>query len=74
MSYNKAKKFPCSWGVSGALYLQSAIAGVISIRGSKNVGPPLKSDDDDLVLRNENLWTVSDPDGSSTKQNILCAV
>ncbi len=28
-SYEFVIKFPCSWGVSGALYLQSATAGVM---------------------------------------------
>ena len=47
-------KFPCSRGDSGALYLQSAPAGVMSHLGSSTAGPPLISGDDVLVLRNRN--------------------
>lgn len=48
-------KFPCSRGDSGALYLQSAIAGVIFCLGSFIVGLPFISDVDVWVLRNKNL-------------------
>lgn len=56
------------------MYLQSAIAGVMSIGGFYNVEQPLKGGVDNLVLRNETLRTVSGPDGSSTKEMFLCAV
>ena len=46
---------PCSWGVSGALYLQSATAGVISCLGFAFVELPFISGVDVLVLRNRNL-------------------
>ena len=52
-------KFPCSRGDSGALYLQSAIAGVLSRLGSFDGEPPGVSGVDVLVLRNRNLRTVS---------------
>ena len=48
-------KLPCSRGVSGALYLQSAIAGVMFCLGYFLVELPLVSDVDALVLRNGNL-------------------
>ena len=48
-------KFPCSWGVSGALYLQSATAGVISCLGLVFVELPFISGVDVLVSRNRNL-------------------
>ena len=44
-------KFPYSRGGSGALYLQSAIVGVIFRRGRFVVRLPLKSDVDVWVLR-----------------------
>ena len=47
-------KFPCSRGVSGALNLQSAIAGVIFCRGHLIAKPPYVSDVDVWVLRNRN--------------------
>ena len=47
-------KFPCSRGDSGALYLQSAPAGVMSHLGSSTAGLPLISGDDVWVLRNRN--------------------
>ena len=47
--------FPCSWGVSGALYLQSATAGVISCLGLVTVELPSISGVDVLVSRNGNL-------------------
>ena len=47
-------KFPCSRGDSGALYLQSALAGVMSHLGSSIAGLPLISGDDGWVLRNRN--------------------
>lgn len=46
---------PCSRGVSGALYLQSATAGVMSIRGAHYVRLPSISGVDNLVLRNRHL-------------------
>ena len=48
-------KLPCSRGDSGALYLQSATAGVMPNRGRIAVGLPLISDVDVWVLRNRNL-------------------
>ena len=48
-------KFPCSRGDSGALYLQSAIAGVLSHRGSFDGELPKVSGVDTWVLRNRNL-------------------
>lgn len=59
---NKLKiviKFPRSRGVSGVLYLQSALAGVIFCLGWIIVGLPFISGDDVWVLRNRNLRTVS---------------
>ena len=47
-------KFPRSRGVSGALNLQSAIAGVIFCLGFLFVGLAFVSDVDVLVLRNGN--------------------
>ena len=67
-------KFPRSRGVSGALYLQSAIAGVLSRFGFVVGKLPLMMGVDVLVLRNRNLRTVSGRERSSTKQNLLCAV
>ena len=65
---------PCSRGVSGALYLQSAIAGVLSRPGTILSEPPVISGVDGLVLRTRNLGTVSGRERSSTKQIFLCAV
>ena len=48
-----------SRGVSGALNLQSATAGVMSGLGSPVGRPPSISDVDDRVSRNESLRTVS---------------
>lgn len=48
-------RIPCSRGVSGALYLQSALAEVISCIGSLAVKQPRTSDVDVRVLRNRNL-------------------
>ncbi len=45
-------RIPCSRGVSGALYLQSAIAGVMFCVGYFAAMQPLISDVDVLVLRN----------------------
>ena len=70
MYTNIVIKFPRSRGVSGALYLQSAIAGVLVGLGSFLVGLPSKSDVDIWVLRDRNLWTVSGWEQSSTKQNL----
>ena len=53
--YNYVIKFPCSRGVSGALYLQSAIAGVMAGLGLNSVGLPSVSDVDIWVLRDRNL-------------------
>ena len=47
-------RIPCSRGVSGALYLQSATAGVMLCLGRFVAMPPLISDVDVLVLRNGN--------------------
>ena len=47
-------KFPCSRGDSGALYLQSALAGVMLCLGYATVELPLVSGDDVWVLRNRN--------------------
>ena len=47
-------EIPCSRGVSGALYLQSATAGVMSCLGRFVAMPALISDVDVLVLRNGN--------------------
>ncbi len=66
-------RFPGSWGASGTLYRQSAIAGVISRRGSYRVGQPSVSGVDVWVPRNRNLRTVSGQEWSSTKQDLLCA-
>ena len=52
-------KFPYSWGVSGALYLQSAIAGVLPYRGFWNKALPEVSGVEVWVLCNRNLRTVS---------------
>ena len=48
-------KLPCSRGDSGALYLQSATAGVMPIRGLYPVELPSISGVDVWVLRNRNL-------------------
>ncbi len=48
-------KKPCSRGDSGALYLQSAIAGVMTRRGLLNLELPAVSDVDIWVLCNGNL-------------------
>lgn len=47
--------FPCSRGVSGALYLQSATVGVMSCPGFFVVELPFASGVDVRVLRNRNL-------------------
>ena len=52
---NYVLKFPCSRGVSGALNLQSAIAGVMAGLGLNSVGLPSVSDVDIWVLRDRNL-------------------
>ena len=67
-------KFPYSRGGSGALYLQSAIVGVIFRRGRFIVRLPLISGVDVWVLRDEDLRTVSGQECSSTKQGSLGAV
>ena len=74
ISHNQVIKFPHSRGVSGALYLQSATAGVMPIWGLYPVELPSISGVDVWVLRNRNLWTVSGQECSSTKQKLLCAV
>ena len=48
-------KLPCSRGDSGALYLQSATAGVMFCRGYFLVKLPLVSGADVLVSRNGTL-------------------
>ena len=70
MYTNIVIKFPRSRGVSGALNLQSAIAGVLISLGLFLAGLPLVSDVDIQVLRDRNLWTVSGWEQSSTKQNL----
>ena len=67
-------KFPYSRGGSGALYLQSAIVGVIFRRGRFIVKLPLVSGADVWVLRDGSLRTVSGQECSSTKQCLLGAV
>ena len=47
-------RIPCSRGDSGALYLQSATAGVMPCPGRFVAMPALISDVDALVLRNGN--------------------
>ena len=74
ISHNQVIKFPHSRGVSGALYLQSATAGVMPIWGLYFAELPLESGVEVWVLRNRNLWTVSGQECSSTKQKLLCAV
>ena len=53
---------------------QSAIAGWNSCVRASPVEQSLVGDDEILVLRNRTPRTVSDPDGSSTKRFVLCAV
>lgn len=48
-------KSPSSWGVSGALYQQSAIVGVMLCPGFMVVGLPFISGDDVWVSRNGTL-------------------
>lgn len=69
-----AKIGPCSRGGSGALYLQSAIAGVILRRGLWFSGLPPESGVDIRVSRDGCLRTVSGRERSSTKQNVPGAV
>lgn len=54
--------------------LQSAIARLNSRERSSPVKLSLVGGDEILVLRNRTLRTVSDLDGSSTKESVLCAV
>ncbi len=54
LSVKECLNFRASRGVSGALYLQSAIAGVMSCLGFIIVELPLESGVDVLVLRNGN--------------------
>ena len=54
--------------------LQSAIARWNSRERSSPVKLSLVGGDEILVLRNRTLRTVSDLDGSSTKESVLCAV
>lgn len=54
--------------------LQSAIARLNSCERSSPVKLSLVGGDEILVLRNRTLRTVSDLDGSSTKESVLCAV
>ena len=72
--YENDIKFPRSRGVSGALYLQSALAGVISGLGCLLVEPPFASGVEAWVLCNRNLRIVSGQEWSSTKKNLLCDV
>ena len=68
------ENFHASRGGSGALYPQSAIVGVMSVlRLGIFYGCPGEKALKDRVLCNRNLRTVSDPEGSSTKQSFLCA-
>ena len=67
-------KFPYSRGGSGALYLQSAIVGVIFRRGRFAVRLPLISGVDVWVSRDGKLRTVSGQECSSTKQSFPGAV
>ncbi len=53
--YEIVIKFPCSRGVSGALYPQSAIEGVMVGLGLFLVELPLVSGVDVRVLRDRNL-------------------
>ena len=75
---NRSKKSilirPCSRGISGPLYLKSAIAGVMSGLGLVPVWLPFISGVEVWVLRNGCLRTVSGWEQSSTKQNFPCAV
>ncbi len=48
-------RLPRSRGISGALYLQSAIAGVMSCLGLSDSMQPSVSSDDVWVLRSKNL-------------------
>lgn len=54
--------------------LQPALARWNSRERSSPVKLSLISNDEILVLRNRTLRTVSDLDGSSTKESVLCAV
>jgi len=54
--------------------LQPALARLNSRERSSPVKPSLVGGDEILVLRNKTLRTVSDLDGSSTKESVLCAV
>src|SRR5665648_800725 len=54
--------------------LQSALARLNSRERSSLVKLSLMGGDEILVLRNKALRTVSDLDGSSTKESVLCAV
>ncbi len=54
--------------------LQSALARWNSCERSTPVKLSLVDGDEILVLRNRTLRTVSGLDGSSTKENVLCAV
>lgn len=55
VTYGFVIKFPCSRGVSGALYPQSAIEGVMAGFGEFLVELPLVSGVDVRVLRDRNL-------------------
>ncbi len=67
-------KSPRSREVSGVLYLQSALAGVISTFGYLLARQPFISGVEALVLRNGNFRTVSGQEWSSTKRDLPCAV
>lgn len=73
-TYSYIIKSPRSWEVSGVLYLQSALAGVISAFGHLLVELPFVSGVEALVLRNGNFRTVSGQEWSSTKRDLSCAV
>ena len=55
MQLNIVIRFPCSRGDGGALYLQSALVGVISCPGLFGRKLPCISGIDVRVLRNRNL-------------------
>ena len=67
-------KQPRSRGISGALYLKSAIAGVMPTGEPMPKKPAVGKDVDVLVLHNGALRTVSGRERSSTKQTAPCDV
>ncbi len=62
------------WGVSGALYLQSAIAGLNVFLDEANGRLRRIRGVDAKVLCNRQLRTVSGQGCSSTKQSRRCAI